>query len=451
MDNQLKVIAETPIKLRIPEASFVFIMVAFVIGTFLRISLLLIYPLLVLCLCLFLRLRFTLALFVLFTFVSLSLFLSMFNGWFLKYKILSLYFMLPFLLLLFSGIPFQKPNRDYVKIFFQSLTIIAIINDLVGFVQFLQSSNTDDSFIGIFSTFSISLNGLVIINAVLAFYYFALFLQSKRKKNLWLFVVFLCSSVLGFYGAGLVIILLALIFSFFRLRLKAILKTGVICVIALLATYYLLLYIKPNVLNYNLSNLEKLTSFDFKHGPRKLRAHYNYIVSYPENYKDFLFGSGPGTFNSRSAFMVGSPSYFSGVGFIKSDSKPYYFQNFAYTLWNETNTSQTLYLDGFRNQPFSSALAFLGEYGLLFTLCLGILYYRMYRKVVKVAKAQGHSLWSEGYFLLFRFLIILLPLLLCIDNFYEFPEIMILILLPLKLLEIELSKKATGYKIEPLR
>ncbi len=77
--------------------------------------------------------------------------------------------------------------------------------------------------------------------------------------------------------------------------------------------------------------------------------------------------------------MIGSPSYFSRISFIKDERQPYYFKNYAYTLWNENNTSKALYLDGFRNQPFSSTLAFLGEYGFIFTLTFFVLYYKYYR------------------------------------------------------------------------
>jgi hypothetical protein len=441
MNNQAVVPAGNATGLRISQAVFVFMIVALLIGTFLRVSLLIGYPVVILFLCLFLKVRVSLELLLLLMLVALSLILSMFNGWFFRYKLLSLYFMLPFLLLLFSTIPIRKFTEvNHVKSFFKCLTVVAAINDVFGLIQIIRSSNSDDSFMGIFSGFSLAHNGLVIINAVVAFYYFAIFIGKKQKKNLAFAIIFAVCSVLGFYGAGLVVLLLTLILGFFKLRLRAILKTALICIVSLITIYYLLLYIKPNVLHYNLANLKKIATFDIQHGPRKVIMHYNYIRSYPTDFKDFLFGSGPGTFNSRSAFMVGSPSYFSGGKIIKSDAKPYYFKNYAYPLWNETNTSQALYLDGFRNQPFSSLLAFLGEYGLIFTICFGILYYRMYRKVAVKAKLGQNSI--NGYFFLFKLLMILLPLLLCIDNFYEFPEIMILILLPLKLLEREISKGA---------
>src|SRR5690606_26569475 len=193
---------------------------------------------------------------------------------------------------------------------------------------------------------------------------------------------------------------------------RAILQTVAIALVSLAVVYYLIFLIKPNVIEYNVANIKKLTTFDLNRSPRKIISFYNYFTSYPRDAKDFLFGSGPGTFNSRSAFMVGSPSYFDKVGFFKDEDQPYYFKNYAYTLWNESNTSQALYLDGFRNQPFSSILAFLGEYGFIFTIWFFILYYIYYKKVSAGYRLRKSDRRATTYFRFIKILIVLLPLLL---------------------------------------
>ena len=123
--------------------------------------------------------------------------------------------------------------------------------------------------------------------------------------------------VLGFYGGGLVVCAAAFIAGFLRPKFRAILQTVAIALVSLAVVYYLIFLIKPNVIEYNVANIKKLTTFDLNRSPRKIISFYNYFTSYPRDAKDFLFGSGPGTFNSRSAFMVGSPSYFDKVGFFK--------------------------------------------------------------------------------------------------------------------------------------
>ena len=190
--------------------------------------------------------------------------------------------------------------------------------------------------------------------------------------------------------------------------------------------------VKPTVWDYNIANIRKLMKFNQPGGARKVISFYNYGISYPRNAKDFLLGSGPGTFNSRSAFMVGSPTYFQMFPFIKDENKPYYFRNYAYTLWNPVNTQKELYLDGFRNQPFSTVLAFLGEYGLVFSLAFLWLYHRYYRQVANLYRRGQKDDVSTMNFRFFKFLVILLPLLLLIDNYYEYPEIMLLVIVGIK-------------------
>jgi hypothetical protein len=207
--------------------------------------------------------------------------------------------------------------------------------------------------------------------------------------------------------------------------------------------YYALSIIKPQVLTYNEANLKKVYNFNEATGPRKIVSFYNYFRAYPPHIKDFLFGSGPGTFNSRSAFMIGSPYFFTTVSAIKSDKKPPYFKNYAYPLWNDTNTSMALFQDGFRNQPFSSLLAFLGEYGLVFTFFFLLYVLRYYKKVAGVAPPANAPPKYYLYTRLFKFLLIMLMLLLVIDNYLEYAEIILLITVILKLLHAEIIKLQT--------
>jgi hypothetical protein len=377
---------------------------------------------------------------------TVAFLLSFFNGIFIKYKLLSLFYMLPFLLLMFRKHPTEKDSRvNHLSIFITSLTIFAVINNFVGLVQVLITPKSDDSFVGIYSEYSISINGLMLLNTVLFFYYFAQFMNEKKFIHAIPALFFLVCAFLGYYGAGLVIFAAAFILTFFRFRLKAIIRTTTIAVSSLAILIVFLYIVKPLVLEYNIANIKKLMTFDPNTGARKVRSFYNYGISYPRDAKDFLFGSGPGTFNSRSAFMVGSPSYFQLFPFIKDDKQPYYFENFAYTLWNSGNTQKELYLDGFRNQPFSSLLAFLGEYGLIFTLFFFYLYLAYYRSVTKTYnnKKTGSA---TAKFRFFKFLMILLPLLLLIDNYYEYPEVMLLVILGIKFAHASIEQE----KLNPL-
>ncbi len=420
----------------------VLIVLSVIIGTFLRISLLVIYPLITLFILGYYRFKITASFMFLLGVAMISFLLSLFENFFLKYKLLSLSYMLPFLLLLFCDLSGEKNGKfNYLSVFMTCLTIVALVNDITGVIQVLIRPYSDDSFVGIYSQYSLSINGLMILNSILFFYYFVSFIS--HKKSLFLFAAgfFLCCSFLGYYGAGLVIFIVTFILAFFKLRIVAILRTLTIAVISLTIAFLFMYIVKPLALEYNIANIKKLIVFDPVHGARKVTSFYNYGISYPRNPRDFLFGSGPGTFNSRSAFMVGSPSYFQLFPIIKDEQQPYYFKNYAYTLWNAGNTQKELYLDGFRNQPFSSILAFLGEYGLIFTLVFFYLYYRYYRRVANLYRSQERSADLLVYFRFFKFLIILLPLLLLIDNYYEYPEIMLLVIVGIKFAHVGIEQQ----------
>ena len=404
-------------------------LVASIAGTFLRISLLLIYPVIAVLIIAFYRFRISSSLLLLGSLAGLGFLLSFTGHPFLKYKLLSLYYMFPFLILLFTNpVSDIETRRDSLSTFIKCLTAVAFLNDGIGLVQIMINPQSDDSLLGIYTQFSVSVNGLMLLNTFLLFYYFVSYLYKKKTVYLIFALFFLGCSVLGFYGAGLVICLASFVLSFFQFRLKVVLRTFGVAVLSLASVYILLYLIKPVTLEYNIANLNKIVHPRLDGGPRKLISFYNYAVSYPKNAKDFLFGSGPGTFNSRSAFMVGSPSYFTEAPFIKDPYQPYYFQHYAYPLWNETNTAQRLYLDGFRNQPFSSLLALLGEYGIVFTMVLALIYIRYYYRVAGLYEHCRENRDARVKWRFFKFLMILLPLLLLIDNYLEYPEIMLLIL-----------------------
>lgn len=438
MDNPILTLQSKESK-REKDAAIVLILIAVLTCTFLRASLLIIYPLVVLFASVFFRLRLSNTFIFLLVLVLISLFASFFGHAFFRYKFLSLFYMIPFLLLLFSNpVPQGIDKPSYLSTFIKAVTAVAVVNDLIGFVQVFINAKSDDSFLGIYSQFSISVNGLMLVNTLLFFYYLVQFIYKKGFINLSLCLFFLACSMLGFYGAGLVICIIAFLIAFFRASETAIVKTVVISTLVILGVYFALLWLKPLVLEYNLANIRKISSFDVNNGPRKIKSFYNYGTSYPKDIKDFLLGSGPGTFNSRTAFLVGSPSYFSSVSIVKDDNQPYYFKNYAYTLWNEQNTVQALYLDGFRNQPFSSVLSFLGEYGLIFSLAFFVLYYYYFLSVSRLYRTVRQSADAKVSFRFFKFLMILLPLLLLIDNYYEYPEIMLLFLLGIKFSHLNL-------------
>lgn len=114
--------------------------VSLIIGTSLRVSLLIIYPIVAILIAVFYRFRISGSLLLLAFITVLSCLFSLSEGLFAKYKLLSLFYMLPFLLLLFSNPAIENHKKaDHLDIFIKSLTIIALVNDLIGLIQVLNN------------------------------------------------------------------------------------------------------------------------------------------------------------------------------------------------------------------------------------------------------------------------------------------------------------------------
>lgn len=360
--------------------------------------------------------------------------LSFRNGFYFRYNFLSFYYYLPFIALVLAVPSGDQMSRGNLHKFMVALSIIAAINDVVGIMQYIARPN-DDVFTGIYGSFTVSQNGLALINSILFFYYFLLYGETKKFIHILLSVFFIICSVMGFYGAGMMVLFASLMIFYFKFTLKNIIRFIFLLGLIGIAVYFLMKSISPNTLEYNINIIKKFLIFSPDRAPRKLVIFYNYVQAYFAHPLDLLFGSGPGTFNSRSAFMVGSPTYFNAP-VLKSEQHPYYFFNYAYTLWNPAVVTP---YDGFMNQPFTSLLALLGEYGLIFTILLFFLIFHNYRKFNRVANSRvsAGARRLTGNF--FRFVSIFMVLLIVIDNYIEYPETIALLIVFIKLCESELQ------------
>lgn len=411
--------------------------------TYLRVSLLVLYPVVVIiCFYIFNWKLDRNAIYILLMIFAFWLF-SFRNNFYLKYNLVSFYYFIPFILLAFASPPkSMHPDDkkiDYFKIFLISLTAIAFINDVAGLIQYARKPN-DDSFVGIYGIFTVSQNGLTVLNAILFFYYLVSFFANKKFTFLLLSLFFFTCSVLGFYGAGMMVLIGALLLTFLKIRRRNILQLTAIVLFTLSCAIILMKTISPYTYDYNKAIVKRFLNPPANDVPRKLIIFKNYFNGYSSNIADLLFGSGPGTFNSRTAFMVGSPTYFI-VDLIKSEAKPHYFINYAYTLWNPSNTGP---YDGFMNQPFTSILALLGEYGLILTALLLYVLFRKFKMVSKkfITNAQRPGLQVEAN--MYKFCTYYLFLLIIIDNYIEYPEVTGLLLIIIILSRQQLSRYLIG-------
>lgn len=232
------------------------------------------------------------------------------------------------------------------------------------------------------------------------------------------------------------VLIAAMTLTFFRIWPDKIIKLVLLTTITLIGVYVFMKLVSPATLDYNLAIIDRFLYATGANIPRKLIIFQNYLNAYTSDFIDLLFGSGPGTFNSRSAFMVGSPTYFN-IDMIKSGDQPFYFREYAYSLWNPSNTGP---YDGFMNQPFSSFLAILGEYGLLFTATLVYLLIRRFKFYYKMGNQMAKTTNVSIEFQMYRFCSIFALLLVIIDNYMEYPEILALLLIIVNLGQQELRK-----------
>ena len=422
------------LKIKLHTAIFFFLAISLL--TILRMSYFFIYPLIVILTLYLFRFSVSKNFIVLCLFILVGWLISLRHSFFLKYNLLSLFYVVPFIMFIYSKPLPRSSENDLVRSFLGVTSIVMVINNLVGFLQFYFFINPDipqdDNFLGLFGDYSLGCNGLVIVNSILFYYYWKKFQAFKNRKYLFYSIFFFISAFHGFYGAGMIVLLIAFIFSEVRLTVGRLMKAAAIMVILGVSAYWLNYFTNPKALEYNRKVFKLFIDLNPGNIPRKLLVFYNYGTAYVKHPLDFFLGSGPGTFNSRSAFLVGSPTY-GKFQFLKSNAKPYYFKNYAYTLWNPANTVR--YQDGFMNQPFSSMISFLGEYGLIITLVIFFGLWNNYKGIKKLSIFNKDIPEARIYSSVYKFLTVYLIAFMILDNFLELPEIIFFILFTLKLTE----------------
>ncbi len=390
---------------------------------------------------------------VLITFLS-SLYIGEHN---LSNNILSFYFFSPVLLVFFSRIKIpDKIYGSYFEYFINVITIILIVNNCIGFIQFLFTPSNDDAFMGFYGKQGLGLHTLSLINFMISVYYFFLYQYHKTKLNLGLFFFFLTSAFLCFYGLGLVVFAFS-VFAYkfsFRTFFKSIFIS--IIIIAFLGTTLYLF--RNSTFNYNYENIKKVELFFSKKAdqkftaeiPRKLILYKNYVYAYSNDLGLFLLGSGPGTFNSRTSFLLNGDYSKSGIfESIFGVSTPIYASKYVYPLWESKMVSQDLYKkgiynDGTRNEPFSSFISLLAEYGFLITFLIFFLIYNTYKTIIRKIDSAilsiGHKAKLDVYRNYIKFVSIFVFINLFTDNFFEYPEIIFVYVIIFKLVDLATDK-----------
>jgi hypothetical protein len=356
----------------------------------------------------------------------------------LSNNFLSFYFILPVVFIFFSKV--KSDDRGYLSFFMRVVTWILAANNLIALYQLYKNPGDDDSFNGFYGTHGLGLHTLSLVNFIVAVYHYFSYEQKKTYSNLALAGFFLISAVLCFYGLGLVVFILSIFI--FKFSLRTFFKSIFIFAFVVGILSASLFYLRPQTFRYNYENIRRIGLFLDPNAnpklvsriPRKLLMYKNYTLAYPSDPILFLTGSGPGTFNSRSYFLLNGE--YSRSKFLQNMlgvHNPQYARKYIYPLWNKKNTGQ--YLDGTRNEPFSSVIAMLAEYGFLVTFIIFILVYLKYSKLLKRLRQRPDDSRSKLNHNFVRFVTGFMALNLFTDNFLEYPEIIIIYLIIFKTIE----------------
>ena len=425
--------------------------------SFLRVALIVILPFYVLAFFSLFKLPYSrrvlaiILFFILLSTLVSSLYLKEFsNGNF----ILSVYILVPAAIFYFSRSSMEddSPHGSYFGYFMKMSTFFLLVSNCIGFIQIILNPNTDDAFIGLYGANGLGAHTLCIVNFLLCSFYYFKYRTAKTWNNILLGLFFFISGIVCFYGLGLIIFAASVVI--YNISLRSFVKSLLISFFVLLFFAVGLYLIKPQTFYYNYNNIKIVkTYFDedidpaFAYKiPRKMLLYKNYYSIYMNDPILFLFGSGPGTFNSRSSFLLnGEYSKSKLFEKILGVYHPKYASVGVYPLWNSKNSNSNL-TNGTRNEPFSSIISLLSEYGfIVFAVLLISVYSKMntlYREFNRYLKNCVDPLDKERANLLFNYIrlsSIFIFLGLFTENYLEYPEIILFFIIGIKLVELRLN------------
>lgn len=292
------------------------------------------------------------------------------------------------------------------------LVIIMIVNSALGFVQ-MSIYRDPDAFIGLFGRGGLQSHGLAIIYALLIpVLHFDNDLFGKNRSKLIIFI-FSLSFILCFYGSGLIFVILSCVFVFVvNKNVKYLIMTTAFIPLAMLAVFFFdeaVYYYNIKVFMFFIEHIEVwLSTGSTDEAPRRLVLFFNYLDLASNDILYVLFGSGPGTFNSRVSFLLNGD--YSSFEFLPVSIHPD-ARDFVFPLWNSELLARG-YQDGSMNQPFSSFISVIAEYG-VFVFVFSSFY------IFNKLKVIYYFFQKE----LFLYLFSLLFFLLFFENMYEYMEI----------------------------
>ncbi len=423
--------------------AFLAIFIALLCFLFLRNFLLLVYLPLVFVVLFVFRQRISLSdLIFIAVFCLLGLTSALSEGIHWPNYLFSIYLLLPtFLIIRSVSGPLSPRSSFHLDQFMKITGYVLIAVNISAFIYYFflidpSVANQEDSFTGFYGKAGFGSHSLSIINMT-----YALYAVYNRRTRLFFF--FLFSGIMGFYGLGLMVLLATLGIMYFSNLLRYF-RQFIVGILGVVAVGLIIATTNAKNFNYIEKNLseafqvfeaydyeaEKAEAEAFKvtQVPRFITFVYGSVNRLLHSPKVLLLGASPGGYNSRVAF------YFNG-DFVQNEYLKY---NYRYrTRYHSEDVFPLLnwellkrpYNDGTRNQTFSSVLAVIMEYGIIAGAGFLLLIFS------RAGKIRRQSAGSHAEFL--RFLSIYLLMILLVQNYLEYPEVIMPIALMFKMAEMD--------------
>jgi len=429
---------------RISAQNLYFFTLSVLSFTFLRKYLILLLPFLFVLAFVSLKLRITQNSIILLLLLTVNTFFSGLIDEFypLNYLVSFCLVILSVLFLFSKPKPDAQQNKAFVTFIRISANVLLIVNltALINLVYNVVShiGIIEDSFTGIYGISGLAMHTLSTVNFLYAIYFY--FAGSKLKT-----VVFVSAGLLCFFGLGLLTFLFSiLVYTLINSNLKKIITNTVALLTLLFLVGIAINIINPRAASYIKFNIASIIKgadtidydremqlakgYGFTQTPRKLTFHLGFVKRLFTTPHIILFGTGPGTYNSRTSFLLNGD--YSRISFVRENSniRPRFAVTDVYPLWNSQISYQ--FNDGTRNEPFSTIVAFLVEYGVIFTTLIALLFYL---KVKKLSRLSQHR-----NFLVLSFIFFVISL--AGDNYWEYPEVSWIYITMIKCMEIDTFK-----------
>jgi hypothetical protein len=299
--------------------------------------------------------------------------------------LLSSWIVIPLIILFFSY-PTEVGNNIFskFKFFFSSALFLLILINIGGFYYyFFVFQQGVDSFGFLYGLHFGAVHGLSLLNVLICFFFLAKILHEKKiNKNVLYLTLFFLSFIFCFFGLGLICMFLSIVlYTIFQFNIKNI----VLCFFILILGVWGINKYSPDQVSYMENNILNIQE------KRKVTVFINYINFINNNPVLSLIGTGPGGYNSRSAFLLNVDSNNPFTKLFGHQMPPLH-QTDAYPLWNKYIVSYENHTDGTANQPFSSLISIFAEYGIIFGL---IFFYYYIKNIIMIfKKRKKHFLFS---------------------------------------------------------